>query len=68
MEGRGKSVKDLLYRTMFDARLTYEDLTTVTEETEAILKSRPLSPMSSDPNDLAVIIPGHFLTGDCWMW
>ena len=50
-------------RTVGHAVLTYEQLETYVVEIEAILNSRPISPMSSDPNDLRPLTPGHFLIG-----
>lgn len=57
-----KSFKTHLFRVIGDQRLTYEELYTVLVQIEALLSSRPLCPLSSDPNDLSVLTPGHFLT------
>ena len=43
--------------------MTYEQLHTYVVEIEAILNSRPLTPVSSDPNDLLPLNPGHFIIG-----
>ncbi|GFT32880.1 reverse transcriptase domain-containing protein [Trichonephila clavipes] len=53
----------LVKRTVGDARLTLEQFITITTQIESILNSRPLTAMSSDPNDFAVLTPGHFLIG-----
>lgn len=58
-----KSCKVHLKRVLANACLTYEDLCTVLNEIEAILNSRPLTPMSSDPNDCSSLTPSHFLIG-----
>ena len=57
-----KSVKTHLVRVIGHQILTYEELLTLVSQVEAMLNSRPLHPVSSDPNDLTALTPGHFLT------
>ncbi|XP_041968065.1 uncharacterized protein LOC121725264 [Aricia agestis] len=43
--------------------MTFEELTSLFAQVEAILNSRPISPLSSCPTDHAALTPGHFLLG-----
>ncbi|XP_028175488.1 uncharacterized protein LOC114363843 isoform X2 [Ostrinia furnacalis] len=58
-----KSVKHHMKRVIGDTVLTYEEMYTVVVQIESILNSRPITPMSRDPEDMSYLTPGHFLTG-----
>ena len=63
-EAAVKSFKHHLLRVIGNNFLLYDELLTLAIEIEAILNSRPLTPVLSDPNDLAALTPAHFLIGE----
>jgi hypothetical protein len=62
-EAAVKTVKSHLYRLFEKVTLDYEEMTTVLCRIEAVANSRPLTPLSDDPNDLMALTPAHFLIG-----
>lgn len=62
-ESAVKSAKHHLTRVLKNAKLTLIELQTLLCQIEACLNSRPLTPLSNDPNDLQALTPAHFLIG-----
>ncbi|KYN50081.1 Pro-Pol polyprotein, partial [Cyphomyrmex costatus] len=58
-----KSVKTHLRKILGEALLSFEEMYTILTQIEAVLNSRPLTPLSTDPTDLQALTPGHFLIG-----
>ncbi|XP_076655135.1 uncharacterized protein LOC143360306 [Halictus rubicundus] len=63
-EAAVKSVKHHLRRLIGEQRLSFEELATLLTGIEACLNSRPILPLSDDPEDPAALTPGHFLVGE----
>lgn len=58
-----KSTKYHLKRILGEGTCTYEELLTILCQIESCLNSRPLCPISNDPDDFEILTPGHFLIG-----
>lgn len=59
-EAAVKSMKHHLRRVMCGKTMEYQQLLTLLTEVEAILNSRPLTPLSDDPEDMQALTPAHF--------
>lgn len=59
-----KSAKRHLYKIAGNSSFTFEEINTLFCQIESILNSRPLIPLSTNPQDLHFLSPAHFLVGD----
>ncbi|KAJ8723447.1 hypothetical protein PYW08_003359 [Mythimna loreyi] len=60
-EAAVKSLKYHLKRVVGDQKLTFEEFSTVLAQLEAILNSRPLCPLTEDPDDFDFLSPSSFI-------
>lgn len=58
-----KAAKYHMKRVIGNQKLTFEELTTVVTQIEGAINSRPLTPLTEDPDDMTILTPSHFLIG-----
>ncbi|GFX43710.1 integrase catalytic domain-containing protein [Trichonephila clavipes] len=58
-----KSLKYHLKRVIGNSILSHGEFLTLAVQIEAVLNSRPICPLSNDPNDVETLTPAHFLVG-----
>lgn len=58
-----RSAKHHLKRIFNIYNMDFEQFYTILTQIESILNSRPICPLTNDPNDLEPLTPGHFLIG-----
>lgn len=58
-----KCFKSHFKKVVGSMSFTFEELGTLLSRIEACLNSRPLTPISNDPDELLCLTPGHFLIG-----
>jgi hypothetical protein len=57
-----KSLKYHLRRIINDQKFTFEEFSTILSQLEGCLNSRPLCPLTEDPDDLNYLTPSHFIS------
>ncbi|XP_053691560.1 uncharacterized protein LOC128740072 [Sabethes cyaneus] len=60
-EAQVKSFKGHFKKTVGLRTLSVDEMQTAVVQIEAVLNSRPLTPVSSDSSDFKALTPGHFL-------
>ena len=56
-----KSFKSQLKKVLGEAKLNFEEFSTVLTQVEACLNSRPKTPLPEASDTIKVLTPGHFL-------
>lgn len=63
-ESAVKLTKNILLKTIGTQVLTLEEFSTLLAQVEAVANSRPLTPLSAEPDNYDILTPGHFLIGE----
>ncbi|XP_064469547.1 uncharacterized protein LOC135384266 [Ornithodoros turicata] len=58
-----RTVESSLRLTLGHSRKTFEELATILHEVEAVVNSRPLTSVSTDPQEVFSLTPSNFLVG-----
>lgn len=66
-EAAVRSAKYHLKRVLGNERLRHDEFNTIIAQVESCLNSRPLVPLTNNPEDLDILTPGHFLIGSSLM-
>lgn len=61
-EANIKSLKSHLFRVIGEQVLSFEELSTVLTQIEAVNNTRPLCRTLSNPSELLALTPAHFMT------
>jgi len=62
-EAAVKSVKTHFVKVAGSHKFTFQEFSTLLVRIEGVLNSRPLTPVSNDPEDLLALTPGDFIIG-----
>ncbi|GFS64955.1 integrase catalytic domain-containing protein [Trichonephila clavipes] len=62
-EAGAKSLKYHLKRVIGNSILRHEEFLNLVAQIEVVLNSRPICPLSNDPNNIETLTPAHFLVG-----
>lgn len=62
-EAAVKSIKFHLRRTLGATLMTFEEFSTLLSQIEAVLNTKPLEPLSDDPDDVLAFTAGIFSPG-----
>ncbi|XP_037899199.1 uncharacterized protein LOC119643790 [Glossina fuscipes] len=62
-EAAVKSTKFHLKSILQDAKFNFFEFNTLLIQIEAVLNSRPITPVPESPNDEPALTPGHFVNG-----